>query len=72
MTYFWTIIPFLIFFVFILRHEIKYKKRETIQKIETERFMSPIATVTGRMFEKRYGRPSSQMENAFPDIKNAK
>lgn len=72
MTYFWTLIPFLFFLVFILRHEIRHKKRELSQKIETDRYMRPIARSTNRMFEKQYGQSSPEIQTAFPDIKNGK
>lgn len=72
MSYFWTVIPFLIFLAFIVRHEIKHKKSDRSLRKETDRYMRPVARTTSRMFEKQYGRPSVELESTFPDIKNAK
>ncbi len=72
MNYLWTIIPFLIFMAFIVRHEIRHKKTENVLRKETDKYMRPVARTTSRLFEKQYGRPSTEMEDTFPDIKSAK
>lgn len=63
-----TLIPFLIFIGLIVRFEIKSRKRESNLHQETERFMIPLAKTTGRIFEKRFGRPCTDIEKAFPEI----
>lgn len=71
-SYLWTLIPFLIFLAIIVRFELRHRRREAQLAIETDRYMRPVARTTGRMFEKQYGRPSTDMEKTFPEIKNAK
>jgi len=74
MSYAWllTLIPFLLFVGFLVRFEIKFRKRENSLHEETEKFMRPLAKVTGRMFERRFGRPSTDIEQTFPEIREAK
>lgn len=74
MSHIWllTLIPFLIFVGFLVKFEIKSRKKENNLHQETERYMRPLAKTTGRLFEKQYGRPSTDIEKAFPEIRGAK
>lgn len=67
-----TLIPFLLFLGFLVRFETKFRKREITLRKKTDSFMRPLAKTTERMFEKQYGRPSTDIENAFPEIRNPK
>lgn len=67
-----TLIPFMLFVGFLVRFEIKFRKRENSLHQETERFMRPLAKTTGQLFERHYGRPCTDIERAFPEIREAK
>lgn len=67
-----TLIPFLVFVGFLVRFEIKFRRRDNNLHQDTERFMRPIAKTAGQLFEKQYGRPSTDIERAFPEIREAK
>ncbi len=72
MSYLWTTIPFLIFLGLIVRYEILHRRRDNKTHAETERYIRPLAKTTGRMYEKQYGRPSTKLEETFPEIRSAK
>lgn len=72
MSFLWTLVPFLMFLGVILRYESKHRRRERKLAQETERYMRPLARTTGRMYQKQYGRASTDIESAFPEIRAAK
>lgn len=72
MSYLWTTVPFLLFMIVIVWFEKRHKKKESVLHKETDRYLRPVARTTSRMFEKQYGRSSTEMENTFPDIKDPK
>jgi hypothetical protein len=72
MTYLWTSIPFAIFFIVIVWFEAKHKKREKKIDEQTAAYVRPIARVTNSLHQKTYGRPSTEIEQTFPEIKASK
>jgi hypothetical protein len=70
--YLWTAIPFLVFFAIIVRFEIKHRKGDKVNKAEDEKYIQPIIAVTAKMHEQQYGKPSRELEKAFPELRAAK
>lgn len=66
-----TMIPFLFFIGIIVLFEIRAKRREKKLRSQADGF-TVLAKTAEKLFEYRYGRPSTDLENAFPEIRSPK
>jgi hypothetical protein len=64
-----SIVPFIIFMVGLAYYERLEAKKEIEKNKIIEKSITPAATLTNRLYEKRYGKPSRELIEEFPDLK---
>ena len=67
-----SVVPIIVFVVLLAYHERKGAQREKAQREKFEKVITPVAKMANGLHEKKYGRPSTDLMEQFPDLKVVK
>jgi hypothetical protein len=67
-----SVVPIFGFVVVLAYHERKGAQREKVQKEEFEKVITPVAEMANGLHKRKYGRPSTDLMEQFPDLKVVK
>ena len=67
-----SVIPFVAFVGLLVVHEFKSSKRLKAERDENRECIKPLAKIADNEHKKRFGRPSTELNEVFPDLKAVK
>lgn len=67
-----SVIPLVMFVTFLIVHEHKVDKRFKEKKAENRECVRPIAKIANEKHKKKFGRPSTELNEVFPELKVVK
>ena len=67
-----SVVPFVAFVVVLAYYERREAKKEIAQQKKFDKAIEPAAKLTNGLYEKKFGRPSTELIEQFPDLKVVK
>lgn len=67
-----SIVPFVLFVLILAYHEHRGAKKEIAQQKKFDEVIEPAVKLTNELYEKKYGRPSPELVEEFPNLKVVK